>query len=103
MALHDAVRPLASISPSEHENLDRAGAVLMQRLLLNDCRKETVAGLKYEGNEAIIGSFQVLGQVAMRGLMSDAKVAAGLQGLNAYVDKGQFDAVAKEAGLPLAQ
>jgi hypothetical protein len=71
----------------------------MQRLMLVDCRKQTVDALKYEGTESIGQAFGVLGQAAMRGLMSDPSVAEGMGGLGKSIDEAKFAEMLKEAGI----
>jgi hypothetical protein len=99
MALHPAVRTLAPMTAAQHDAYNKTGAELMQRLMLVDCRTQTVTAIKYEGATAIATSFAVLGQVAARGLMSDPTVTAGMQKMNDYMNKPQWDAMAKDAGI----
>ena len=47
---------------------------------------ETKDAVRYEGSEAISSSFEVLGKVAMQGLMADPEVAAYLAGIDANLD-----------------
>ena len=58
-----------------------------------------MAALKYEGTGALEPAFSVLGQVAMRGLMSEPGVEKGMTGVGAYVDETKFEALFKDAGL----
>jgi hypothetical protein len=99
IALNPAVRPNAAITPPQREAFDRQAAALMQRLLTVDCRKETVAALKYEGSSAIEASFRALGEVAVRGLMSDPTVAGGVKNFTAYIDQDKMAEVGREAGI----
>ena len=98
MSLNPALKPVVTISPQQRKDLEKKGALLFQRLLLEDCRKETTAGLKNEGGASIQASFGVLGQIAMRGLMTDPAVMEGVTGMAGYLDKDRWDAIAKEAG-----
>jgi hypothetical protein len=99
-ALHPAVQPYASINQEQRSALNHKMADLTQRLLLEDCRKETIDALKYEGSGAMEAGFAVLGQAAARGLMGDPHVAQGLQGLSTYFDKDKMTQLSKDAGLP---
>lgn len=94
--------PIVNIDAEQRKDLEKKGAQLFQRLLLDDCRKETAAALKYEGGTALEASFGVLGQVAMRGLMADPAVSGGVANMTAYLDKERWAALAKESGVPLA-
>ena len=86
MALHPAVSDTITVNDSEREKLNRSAGMLFERLLTDDCRSETKEALMYEGPMAMQTSFQVLGQVATRGLMTDPAVAAGLTGFQKYLD-----------------
>lgn len=99
MASHPDVRPYASMTETQRDGSIDAAGKLMQRLLTADCRPESVAAIKYEGGEAMVGSFSILGQVAMRGLMSDPSVVADLQKLSKSVDQSKIEALAKDAGV----
>lgn len=94
-----AVKDLVTLSDAQRQQSTKAVAELFQRLLLDDCHKQTVDALKYEGPVAATQSFQVLGQVAARGLMSDPAVTKDVQSLTSYVDKPRWQALAKEAGV----
>jgi hypothetical protein len=99
MSAHPSVKTYASVTEPQRIEITRKASGLMERLLVVSCRKETVEALKYEGSSAIEQSFGVLGQVAMRGLMSDPSVAQNLATLSEYVDASKFEALAKEAGI----
>jgi hypothetical protein len=99
MSLHPAVHGYASIDDGRRAEMDRKTAQLMQRLLTADCRKEAVDALKYEGTGTIETSFGVLGQVAMRGIMTDPGVEKGLSGLAANLDEEKLIALFGEAGI----
>lgn len=76
-------------------------ADLSQDLLLKRCRAETVAAIRYEGSETISASLSVLGQIAMRGLMTDPAVTPTLEQIEEFVDKDAMRKLAAEAGVTL--
>lgn len=99
VSAHPAVQPYAKVTDAQRDDVNKQGAKLFERLLTVDCRAETVAALKYEGPSSMESSFRVLGEVAMRSLMSEPKVQASISGLGRDVDQSKIDALAKEAGL----
>lgn len=99
MSAHPAVKPYSNMAEPQREVFNKQAGALMQRLLTVDCRTEAVASLKYEGAQALPAAFSVLGQVAMRGLMSDPSVTKGIAGLSAGIDNAKIEALGKEAGL----
>jgi hypothetical protein len=58
-----------------------------------------VDALKYEGASALSSSFNLLGQVAMRGLMNDPAVAQSLGAIDKDLDAGLLAELKKEAGI----
>jgi hypothetical protein len=88
----------AAIKPEERDAFDRRAAELFQRLLLTDCRKESVAALQQDGTSAIGHSFELLGSVAARQLMSDPAVTGGMQHMTRYLDNTAWQSFAAEAG-----
>lgn len=99
MALHPSVTSMAAISDKQRTELTSKTGALFMRLITKDCRSETVAAVKYEGPNALEQSFSVLGQAAMRGLMSHPAVEKGLQGLTSESDTKELRDLMKEAGV----
>ncbi len=92
-ALHPAVKPIASVSDAQRRELNKSTAALFERLLTQACRSEAQQALKYEGPGTIGAAFQVLGQVAARGLFSDPTVAGGIADVEKYFDAEKMKAV----------
>lgn len=100
IGLHPDVDQYVTLTPAERTAINGKAAKLMVRLMTVDCRKETVAALKYEGTGAIGAGFAVLGSAATTGLMSDPAVAAGMASFDSAIDAKALADVMKEAGLP---
>lgn len=100
ISANPAVSSMVSLSQSQREANTKAAADLMQRLLLKDCRPQAVTAIKNEGATAIEASFEVLGQVAARDMLSEPHAMAEIQRLGSYTDKVQWAKLAKEAGVP---
>ncbi len=99
MSAHPDVASYVTITPVQREGFNQRGAALMQRLLITNCRAETVAALKNEGTTAFQQAFGVLGEVAMEGLMEHESVNAAMAGLAAAVDQKKLEALFAEAGI----
>jgi hypothetical protein len=93
IALHPGVQSLASVTPERRTQLNKETAHLFERLLTEACRTETIQAVKYEGTGTIEMSFGLLGQVAMRELFADPKVAAGLEEFAKSVDPAKIKPV----------
>jgi hypothetical protein len=90
-SLHPAVKSIASVSDAERDDLNKNAAKLFERLVTESCRAETQEAVKYEGPSTIQTSFEVLGQVAGRGLLADPAVARSLADFANYLDKKKLE------------
>lgn len=99
MSAHPAVKPYSNFTPEQIDAVTRKGSGLFERLLTVDCRAEAVAALKYEGPSALESGFSLLGQIAMRNLMSEPHVVQNLANLGKDADAAKMNALFAEAGL----
>lgn len=95
IALHPDVQNMMTVSPEERDDANKRIANLFETLLTKTCRTEATEAIKYEGNEAIGKSFEVLGQIAMRELLTNPQVNAGLAGFAKYIDTQRIEEVLK--------
>lgn len=93
IALHPDVQNMMMVSVDDREEANKKIANLFETLLTKTCRTEAVEAVKYEGNAAIGKSFEVLGQIAMRELLTDPQVNAGLSGFVKYIDLPRVEEV----------
>lgn len=100
LALHPAVKPLTSVTDEQRDDANKKMVATFVRLLTSDCRKEAVDALKYEGAAAMGTSFQVLGQMASRDLMTESHVASGMNELGKYLEgEDKLNALLRDSGL----
>jgi len=81
ITLHPDLTAMSSISTEQRDDLSKNAGALFQRLLVESCRSQTQQALQNEGPQTIQYAFQVLGQVATRGLFTDPHVMAGMKDL----------------------
>lgn len=98
MSYHPDVAGYSTLTDAQRTAMAGDAGGLMQRLLVKDCRQQSVKALKYEGASALPDAFRLFGEVAMQGLTSHPAVSAGLEELGQGIDQKQFDDLAKEAG-----
>ena len=102
LSLNPVVKPYASVTDDQRQELSQRASIMVERLIVDDCHKEAVAAFKYEGDVAAMGaSFQLLGQVAARRMLTDPSVAAGMGKMNTINDKAKWRTVYTDAGLPI--
>jgi len=102
LSAHPSVKPMTTVTQAQREEYSRAAVKIMERLLLQACRKQSIMAIKVEGSSAVEASFGVLGQVAFRGLMTDPGTMAQIASLATYMDRPAWEGLMKEAGVPTA-
>jgi hypothetical protein len=90
-AAHPEVVSIVSVSAAQREQLNRSIATLLERLLTESCRAQTLDAIKYEGRGAFEAAFQVLGQVAGRELFTHPAVASSMGEVDRYLDKKKLE------------
>ena len=93
MSVHPAVRSIALVSDAERAELNKNAARLFEKLITETCMTQTQEAVKYEGPGTLQSSFEVLGAVAGRGLMSDPGVAKSMAEFANYLDKQKLERV----------
>ena len=86
MSRHPQVKDLSQVTQAQADQMNKAVAELFVALLGDRCATETAQAVKYEGPAVISSSFEVLGKVAMQGLMTEPAVNEYISGLNDNVD-----------------
>jgi hypothetical protein len=95
MAVHPEVRSLAAVSDAQRAELSKGAAKLLERLMTESCRSQTLEAVRYEGPGSLQKSFEVLGEVAARGLFADPAVMRSLADLDSYIDKEKINRLFK--------
>ena len=93
MAAHPEIRDLANASQEAADKSSRAMGALLTRLLAESCAKEAQAAARGGDSKAMKRAFEILGQIAMVELTSNADVAASLSGFERYLDRAKVAAV----------
>ena len=97
MSRHPGVEDLSKVNQAHADQMNKAAADLFVALLTDRCATETQQAVKYEGAAVISSSFEVLGKVAMQGLMSDPAVQDYMGGLERNIEPGKLDSILKGA------
>jgi hypothetical protein len=93
MALHPDLTSMSAISTQQRDALTKSAGALFQRLLLESCRRETQEAVQNEGPQTIQYAFQILGQVASRGIFTDPQVLEGMKSLSKGLDEEKLKAL----------
>ncbi|MBW8192640.1 hypothetical protein K0504_16500 [Neiella marina] len=90
---HPAVADIANVSAAQVNEGNKQTGLLFTKLMTETCKEQTKNAIAYEGQLAIQGGFQVLGQVAGQELFSSPAVAAAMAGIQQHVDNEKLEAV----------
>lgn len=99
-ALHPELASMATLTPKQRVALNKTTGQFFERLLTETCRSQFRDAMKYEGPQTIEMSFSVLGQVAMRELMTNPEVAKGFSDLDSFISKDKITAAAADESTP---
>jgi hypothetical protein len=93
ISVHPSVASIATVSDEGRTQASKKTALVFQQLLTDSCKDETTKAVKYEGTDAIKGSFKVLGEIAMNTLLTDPKVSAESQKFVEFMDEKKLNTV----------
>jgi hypothetical protein len=99
LAGYPSIKDLTSVTAAQRAGFTLRYVAIFERMLFVDCRKEAVDAVKFEGTGALEQSSVVLGETAMRQLMSGPGFAAVTSDVAAHLDKGKWVALFREAGV----
>ena len=86
MAHHSALKEEFNIPKSKFTKHEIAVADYVQYILGTVCFKETKNVLKYEGDEAFLKGFELLGEIAFLSLTNETAVAQALENYVIHID-----------------
>ena len=92
MAAHPDIRPMAAITNTTQDDVNKEMANLFTRLLTQNCVKELQASLKHDGSQLLTQSMESLGRVAMQEIMSHPAVNSSISGFENYIDQEKLRA-----------
>ncbi|SRR5579883_1388304 len=98
MALNPDLASMATISSKDHDELTTKASNLFSRLMFDDCKSQVQQAVRNEGPQTITYAFQILGEVAMRGIMADPHVSQSLQALGKSIDQKKLKSLMAAAG-----
>ena len=88
MAHHSALKEEFNIPKSKFTKHEIAVADYVQYILGTVCFNETKNVLKYEGDEAFLRAFELLGEIAFLSLMEESAVSNALENYVIHIDPG---------------
>lgn len=93
MSLHPDVTAMSKVTDEQRTELSRTTGGLFTNLITKACAPEARDAMQVGGLNAIQDSFRVIGEGAMRELVSNPNVAAGFADFGKYVDNAEVTRV----------
>ena len=93
MAAHPEIEEYSKVPQSAKVASDKFIANVVTRLLTDDCLAETRAGVKKDGQAAIVNAFELVGKVAMQELMTNKDVMESIAGYAKYLDNDKMNQI----------
>jgi hypothetical protein len=90
MVAHPALTDFSAMKSSDKAIIDKEFAAYVEKILVGDCKKQTVATLENEGLGALQGSLTLLAQFVLKELMSQKEVATEFSAFTSHIDQGKL-------------
>ena len=90
MVAHPALADFPAIKSTDKSSIDKEFAAYVQKILVEDCKKQTVATFENEGMGALEGSLELLAQFVLKELMSQKEVATEISAFTSHIDQGKL-------------
>ena len=90
MVAHPALSDFPVIKNTDKSNIDKEFTAYVQKILVEDCKKQTVATFENEGLNALEESMELLAQFVLKELMSQKEVATEISVFTSHIDQGKL-------------
>lgn len=92
MAIHPEIKDLSATTPAARDAADQSMGRLVTALLAERCATQARETVQQEGSAGMFNAFRVLGELAMKELMSNPDVARSMGGYERFLDQDKLKA-----------
>jgi len=96
---HPDLQSLSSVQDAEREQLMRAAAAMLERLIEEDCKRELVAVTRYEGRASLMRAMQHLDNKVIKEIYSNPEVKGEMARIKSYIRQRHMTQRLKEEAL----
>lgn len=86
LSTHPDLKAYSNVTDVQKDQLDKNLAMVLQRILVEQCSSQTKAVIAAEGVQAVGDSFQELGRTTGEEILENPEVKSQLKGVLRYVD-----------------
>ncbi len=90
MVAHPALADFPTIKSTDKSSIDKEFAAYVQKILVEDCKNQTIATFENEGMGALQDSLELLAQFVLKELMSQKEVASEISAFTSHIDQGKL-------------
>ncbi len=96
MAAHPEIKDLSRLTPEMRTEADQGMAHIVTTLLAERCPTQAREAVQQEGSAGMMSAFKVLGELAMKELMTNAEVMQSLGAYERYLDRAKLEAALRQ-------
>ena len=90
MVAHPALTEIPAIKPADKTNIDRDFAAYVEKILITDCKKQTIDTLQTEGLPALQGALEAQSQQLIKELLSNPEVNKEIGAFASHIDQNKL-------------
>ena len=90
MVAHPGLTNFPAIENNEKSLIDKEFAVFVEKMLITDCRKQTLDTFQNEGMPALEGALETLSQLILKELMAQKEVSQEIGAFTRYLDQNKL-------------
>jgi hypothetical protein len=90
MVVHPALTEIPAMKPADKTSIDRDFAAYVEKILITDCKKQTIDTLQTEGLPALQGALETLSQQLIKELLSNPEVNREIGAFATHIDQNKL-------------
>lgn len=90
LVAHPGLTQFPTIEASEKSLIDKEFAVFVEKMLITDCRKQTLDTFQNEGLPALEGALETLSMLILKELMAQKEVSREIGAFTQYLDQNKL-------------
>ncbi|MBU6368537.1 MAG: hypothetical protein KGQ65_02740 [Burkholderiales bacterium] len=90
LVAHPALTEIPAIKPADKTNIDRDFAAYVEKILITDCKKQTMDTLQTEGLPGLQGVLEAQSQQLIKELLSNPEVNKEIGAFATHIDQNKL-------------
>jgi hypothetical protein len=90
MVAHPALTEIPAMKATDKTTIDREFAAYVEKILITDCKRQTIDTFQTEGLTALQGALETLSQQLIKELMSNPEVNKEISAFASHIDQNKL-------------